>query len=77
MSKIKLTEGQYNRLKENLIESSILNEQTEDQVRQIQEKLNSCFNAGLTPDGIMGLKTKNAIENFTSYKFSTTYVGIK
>ena len=77
MSKIKLTENQYKRLKNNLIESSILNEQTSDQVMQVQKKLNSCFNAGLTPDGIMGPKTKNAIENFTSYKFSTTYVGIK
>lgn len=69
MSKIKLTEGQYNRLKDNLIESSILNEQTSDQVKEVQKKLNSCFNTGLTEDGIVGKNTKNAIEKYTSYRF--------
>jgi len=69
MSKIKLTENQYRRLKDNLIESSILNEQTSDQVMQVQKKLNSCFNAGLTEDGIAGENTKNAIEKYTSYRF--------
>ena len=70
MSKIKLTEDQYRRLKDNLIESSILNEQTSDQVKEVQKKLNSCFNAGLTEDGIAGKNTKNAIEKYTSYRFN-------
>jgi hypothetical protein len=77
MGKIKLTEDQYRRLKDNLIESSILNEQTSDQVMQVQKKLKDCFNAYLGTsgpnkdgvDGIAGKNTKNAIEKYTSYRF--------
>ena len=77
MGKIKLTEDQYRRLKDNLIESSILNEQTSDQVMQVQKKLKDCFNAYLGTsgpnkdgvDGIAGENTKNAIEKYTSYRF--------
>jgi hypothetical protein len=62
MSKIKLTEKQYSKLKDNLIESVILSEQSKDEIMDIQSKLNKCFNAGLTVDGICGSNTKNAIE---------------
>jgi hypothetical protein len=77
MSKIKLTENQYKRLKNNLIESSILNEQTKSQIMIVQQRLKDCFNAYLGTsgpnedgvDGIAGENTKNAIEKYTSYKF--------
>jgi peptidoglycan hydrolase-like protein with peptidoglycan-binding domain len=64
MGKIKLTEKQYSKLKDNLIESVILNEQSTNEVRDIQSKLNKCFNAGLSVDGICGPKTNDAIKKF-------------
>ena len=63
-TKVKLTEDQYQRLKDNIIESAILQEQTSTQVREVQSRLNSCFNAGLDTDGIVGPKTKQAIEKY-------------
>jgi hypothetical protein len=63
MRKIELTEEQYNRLQENLVESTILAEQSKNEIMDIQGRLNQCFNAGLTVDGICGPKTKNAIES--------------
>ena len=68
MSKIKLTEKQYSKLKDNLIESVILNEQSSNEVRDIQSKLNQCFNAGLSVDGICGDKTNNAIKKHLGIK---------
>lgn len=62
MGKVKLTEDQYKRLKNNLIENAILSEQTSSQVKEVQQRLNSCFSAGLTVDGITGPATKAAIE---------------
>jgi hypothetical protein len=69
MNKIKITQQQMRKLQESLNESVIV-EQTKDQVVEIQNKLNSCFTAGLTVDGIAGKNTKAAIEKFTDYKFS-------
>jgi hypothetical protein len=68
MSKIKLTEEQYSKLKDNLIESVILNEQSSNEVGDIQSKLNQCFNAGLTVDRICGDKTNNAIKKHLGIK---------
>jgi hypothetical protein len=62
MSKIKLTKEQYSKLRQNLVESALIMEQTNDEVRDIQKSLNKCFNAGLSEDGICGNNTKNAIE---------------
>jgi len=62
MSKIKLTEEQYSKLKDNLVESAILNEQAKNEIMDIQSKLNNCFNTGLSVDGICGDKTNNAIK---------------
>ena len=64
MKKIELTETQYKRLKNNIVESTILLEQSKSEIKDIQSKLNSCFNAGLAVDGICGNNTKNAIERF-------------
>lgn len=68
MKKLHLTEKQYKRLQNNLIESTLLMEQSSTEVEDIQTKLNRCFNAGLVVDGKCGPNTKNAIE---------TYLGIK
>lgn len=68
MSKIKLTKEQYSKLRENLVESALIMEQTNDEVRTIQVSLNKCFNAGLAEDGICGDKTKNAIEKYLGIK---------
>ena len=62
MKKIVVTEGQYNKLKDYMIESAILNEQSKSEVKDIQNRLNKHFNAGLTVDGIAGPKTKEAIK---------------
>ena len=64
MGKLKITEEQYKKLKNNLIERAILSEQTSSQVREVQSKLNSCFNAGLQVDGISGPVTKAAIQKY-------------
>jgi hypothetical protein len=77
MKKIVLNETQYKRLKNIIIERSILNEQSKDQVMQIQQMLKDRFNADLGKsgpnkdgvDGIVGDRTKNAIEKFTEYRF--------
>lgn len=68
MGKIKLTEKQYSKLKDNLVESTILSEQAKNEIIDIQGKLNKCFNAGLTVDGICGTNTNNAIEKFLGIK---------
>lgn len=39
-----------------------IQEQTKDQIKEIQSSLNKCFNAGLTVDGIVGPKTADAIK---------------
>lgn len=62
MKKLELTEAQYKRLKNNLIESTLIQEQSKNEIMDIQSKLNKCFNAGLNVDGICGPATKNAIE---------------
>lgn len=77
MKKLILTENQYKKLKNIMIERSIINEQTKDQIKQVQQKLKDCFNADLGKsgpnrdgvDGIAGDKTKNAIERYTKYRF--------
>lgn len=77
MKKLILSKKQYNNLKNVIIERSILNEQTKDEITQIQQRLKDCFNAALGKsgpnkdgvDGILGLKTKTAIETYTKYRF--------
>ena len=64
MGKVQLTEAQYKRLKNNLIENAILSEQSTTQVKEVQSRLNSCFKACLTVDGITGPATKAAIEKY-------------
>ena len=66
MSKIQITQRQYNILKENIVESALLNEgsNTYNQVITIQRALNKCFSAGISEDGICGPNTKNAIEKY-------------
>lgn len=62
MRKIQITEEQYSKLQDTLVETTILNEQSANEVREIQSKLNQCFNAGLTVDGICGPNTNEAIK---------------
>ena len=77
MKKLILSKKQYNNLKNVIIERSILNEQTKDEITQIQQRLKDCFNAALGKsgpnkdgvDGILGIKTKTAIETHTKYRF--------
>ena len=38
-----------------------IQEQTKDQIKEIQSSLNNCFSAGLAVDGIGGPKTAAAI----------------
>jgi len=66
MSKIKITESQYNKLKNNIVESALLTEETntKDEVITVQRALNKCFKAGLVEDGICGKNTKSAIERY-------------
>lgn len=66
MSKIKITERQYNKLKNNIVESALITEQSNsrDEVLTVQKALNKCFKAGLVEDGICGKNTKSAIERF-------------
>jgi hypothetical protein len=77
MKKLILNKKQYDNLKNVIIERSILNEQTKDEITQIQQRLKDCFNAALGKggpnkdgvDGILGIKTKTAIETYTKYRF--------
>ncbi len=77
MRKIQITEKQYETIKQNLIESTILNEQSRSQVMEVQRRLKTCFGAYLGKsgpkrdgvDGIAGDLTKKAIEKYTSYRF--------
>jgi len=66
MSKIQITQRQYNKLKENIVESALLTEasNTYNEVITIQRALNKCFSAGISEDGICGPSTKNAIEKY-------------
>ena len=64
MKKIQVTESQYRKIKNYMIESAILNEQSKTEVMDIQAKLNKQFNAGLDVDGISGPKTKAAIKQY-------------
>lgn len=66
MSKIKITERQYNKLKNNIVESALITEaaNTAEEVMTVQKALNKCFKAGLVEDGICGKNTKSAIERF-------------
>jgi peptidoglycan hydrolase-like protein with peptidoglycan-binding domain len=66
MSKIKITQRQMIRIQKFLNESIIM-EQNSDEITNIQNRLNSCFSAGLKPDGKMGPKTASAIETYTGY----------
>jgi hypothetical protein len=77
MKKLILNKKQYDNLINVIIERSILNEQTKDEITQIQQRLKDCFNAALGKggpnkdgvDGILGIKTKTAIETYTKYRF--------
>lgn len=77
MRKIQITEKQYETIKQNLIESTLLNEQSRNQIRDVQKRLKTCFGAYLGKtgpnrdgvDGIAGKLTKQAIERYTSYRF--------
>jgi hypothetical protein len=62
MKKIQVTESQYRKIKNYMIESEILKEQTKTEVMDIQTRLNKHFNAGLDVDGIAGPMTKQAIK---------------
>lgn len=62
MKRIQITEQQYKKIKDYMIESAILNEQSKEEVTDIQNKLNKHFNAGLKVDGISGPKTIEAIK---------------
>ncbi len=62
MKKIQVTEEQYRKIKNHMVESALLAEQSQSEVMDIQNRLNSCFNAGLNPDGIAGPKTRSAIK---------------
>ena len=77
MGKLIVTEKQYKKIKNLIIERAILNEQSKDQIKEVQQKLKDCFQADLGNsgpnkdgvDGICGDKTKLAIETYTSYRF--------
>ena len=71
MSKIKITQRQMVRIQKFLNESIIM-EQTSDEITNIQNRLNTCFSAGLKADGKMGPKTKSAIEANIDYKVSVS-----
>jgi len=66
MKKIQITEDQYRKIKDYMIESAILNEQSKQEVTDIQNRLNKHFNAGLKVDGISGPKTIQAIKQHLS-----------
>lgn len=77
MKKLVLSEGQYKKLKNTIIERSIINEQSKSQIMIIQQRLIDCFGANLGKggpnkdgvDGIAGDKTKLAIETYTKFRF--------
>jgi hypothetical protein len=79
MKKLILSEKQYSRIKNFIVETAILNEQTKDEITQVQQRLKDCFQADLGNsgpnrdgvDGICGEKTKAAIEKYTNYKFDS------
>jgi len=62
MKKIHVTEEQYRKIKDHMIESAILLEQSQSEVMDIQNRLNNCFKAGLKVDGIVGPLTREAIQ---------------
>ena len=62
MKKIQITESQYKKIKNYMIESAILQEQSKTEVMDIQTRLNKHFNAGLKVDGVSGPMTKQAIK---------------
>jgi hypothetical protein len=62
MKKIHVTEEQYRKIKDHMVESAILAEQSKNEVMDIQSRLNNCFKAGLDVDGIAGPKTREAIQ---------------
>jgi peptidoglycan hydrolase-like protein with peptidoglycan-binding domain len=64
MKKIQVTEEQYTKIKDHMVESAILAEQSRSEVRDIQSRLNSCFGAGLAVDGISGPNTRSAIKRY-------------
>ena len=64
MKKIQVTESQYRKIKNYMIESAILQEQSKNEVMDIQNRLNKQFNAGLDVDGISGPMTKEAIKKY-------------
>lgn len=77
MKKLVLNENQYRKLKNAIIERSIINEQTKNQIMIVQQRLVDCFGANLGKsgpnkdgvDGICGDRTKNAIETYTKFRF--------
>jgi len=79
MAKLIISEKQFRSIKKMMIERELLNEQTKDEIKQVQQKLKDCFGAylgkgGPNKDGVDGLcgdKTKAAIEQYTSYRFVT------
>ena len=64
MKKIQITEDQYKKIKNHMIENAILQEQSKNEVMDIQNRLNKQFNAGLDVDGISGPMTKAAIKKY-------------
>lgn len=56
--KVIISENQLKLFKKNLI-----SEQTVDQVKEVQKKLNDCCKSGLDVDGVVGPKTAEAIKS--------------
>lgn len=77
MAKLIISEKQFRSIKRVMVERQLLNEQTKDEIKQVQQKLKDCFGAYLGKsgpkkdgvDGLCGDKTKAAIEKYTSYRF--------
>lgn len=77
MKKLVLTETQYKKLQNVIVETSLLNEQSKNQIKEVQRRLKECFGAYLGTtgprkdgiDGVCGPLTKEAIEKYTSYRF--------
>ena len=52
------------------MEKRRLLEQIMSQIKEVQSKLNSCFNAGLVVDGKLGPKTAGAIMKYLDINIS-------
>lgn len=76
MKKIRLTENQYKKLQQNLIESVLLTEATTNEIMQVQQKLKDCFKANLGTYGPKGDGVDGKLGPLTAIAIET-YLGIK